>query len=100
MRHWAVRIILALLEHQLVRMALLKFLGSAAANGIRSWFIKQVVDKLYDALAVPIILLSIRKGKRLYNQKTGEHLYVRLSKVRQNENWDEYKSTLDNIFNG
>lgn len=98
MRHWIVRVLLALFEKQLVKVALLKFLGSAAAGGIKGWFIKQVVGELYDEWGQPIILLAIRKAKRLYNEKKGEHLYVRLSKVRRNEDWTEYRRTLDAIF--
>lgn len=98
MRHAIVRVLLVLLEQTLVRAMLLKFLGSAAAGGFKAWLIKKVVDELWDGWGQPIILYAIRKSKRIYNENKGENLYVRLSKVRKNENLDDYKSTLDDIF--
>ena len=100
MRHAIVRVLLVLLEQTLVRAMLLKFLGSAAAGGFKAWLIKKVVDELWDGWGQPIILYAIRKSKRIYNENKGEHLYVRLSRVRKNEDWKEYKETLDKIFGG
>jgi len=98
MRHWAVRIILALLEKELVKVALLKFLGSAAAGGIKGWLITKFTTTLFNDYGKPVILLSIRKGKRIYNEKRGEDLYVALSTYKKDEDWDAYKDTLDKIF--
>jgi len=85
------------LKGSAVKFALRKILGSAVMGGFKAWLVKFIVTELFEQVAEPLILLSMRKGLLFYDKTRGK---IRIKKIQQaKEEGDEntYDSNIDDV---
>ena len=75
------------LKDKLIKAALLKFLGSAAAGGIKAWIIKFVVTELVEASDEYVIEPLFRKLGYYLDRQEGKNVYKQLEDSSTDDDW-------------
>lgn len=90
-------ILVNILKGKVVKMALVKFLGSAAAGGITGWLVTFIVEELFERVAEPIIRMSFRKGALFYDKTEGKLMVRKIRKAKEGKDEEEYRRTIGNV---
>lgn len=88
--------VVALLETAILRKLTIKIIGKMSANWT-AWIVWELYDKFKDKIVVPLVKTAIRKGLRMRDEYTGEH--VKLAFIKAVENEDD-QAILDAIKEG
>jgi len=70
------------LKQGAVKMALLKFLGPAAA-GWQAWIVTFIATEMFEEIAEPIIRLTFRKAGWSYDRINGEVILKRIEDAKK-----------------
>ena len=79
----------AYLKQGAVKIALLKFLGPAAA-GWQAWIVSFIATELFEEIAEPIIRLTFRKAGWSYNRINGEVILKRIEDAKNSNDKHKY----------
>lgn len=85
------------LKGSAIKFALRKILGSAVMGGFKAWLVKFVVTELFEHVAQPIILLSLRKGLLFYDKQKGKIQVKKIAKAKEEGDEQTYDSTIDDV---
>jgi hypothetical protein len=69
-----------------------------SVGGIYSWVATILAKILFDFIMEPLLQWSIRKGFLLYDTVDGQIKVKKLHKAKDENNQDDYDSTLDDII--
>lgn len=77
------------LKQGAVKMALLKFLGPAAA-GWQAWLVSFIAEELFEEIAEPVIRLTFRKAGWAYDRVNGEVILKRVEDAKKTGDKHKY----------
>jgi hypothetical protein len=86
----------AYLKQGAVKMALLKFLGPAAA-GWQVWLVSFIAEELFEEIAEPVIRLTFRKAGWVYNRIEGEVTLKRIEDAKKTGNASKYIKSISGV---
>lgn len=96
---WVKTSLIKFLKDKLVKTILKKILGSATALGWQAWIIKYFVTEIYDEALAPRIKAIFAQIGFKYNVYKGGIQIERIKEARENDDEEQYNSTIDDIFN-
>ena len=85
------------LKGSAVKFALRKILGSAVMGGFKAWLVKFIVSELFEHVAQPVILLSLRKGLLFYDKTQGKIRVKKIQKAKEEGDEQTYDSNIDDV---
>ena len=88
------------LESQVIKAALVKFLGSAVVGGFRAYIIKYLVKNiLFDKAIEPLVKEAFLSAGYGLDVLEGHIKIKKLKEARESGNEEDYNRRIDDLFN-